>query len=232
MQTFRNLNICRFSSLTNRNDNGKFTERRIHRLTWRAQSRGRPKFDDPVWHRKSRRCAPVAASESFSTGKRRSAVFCPGGHDPSTSSAGRCTSRLRFVPCRATKNGWRQSVREPVMTTRHRTLLSIMLAFAVALSGLGAGRGPTEVVICGDDGPRTVVVDAAGSPVDQNHEPSCCDGPCIACAGCADPAAVLTVTGSTLSTDAAAVAGHIALEAVPALRRGGPKARAPPKGRS
>lgn len=124
------------------------------------------------------------------------------------------------------------------MTLRRRPLLSILLALFVALTGLGtgvaaphaagAGQGLTEVVICGDDGARTIVVDAEGNPVEEEHERSCCDGLCIACAGSSDPVAVLGVPASALSTCPEVLAESAEHESIPAFRRAGQQARAPP----
>lgn len=128
------------------------------------------------------------------------------------------------------------------MTTRRRPIPTVLLALVLALSGLGVtaaaphgagdGQGLTEVVICGDDGPRTIRVDAAGEPVETEHSPSCCEGPCTACAASADEPAVLTATAPAFSTGPDAHADPAGPEAVPALRREGPHARAPPEDRS
>lgn len=128
------------------------------------------------------------------------------------------------------------------MRLRPRPLWTFLLVLLVAFSAFGrslaghastaVGQALTEIVICGDDGPRTIVLDAAGNPVDKEQERSCCDGPCVSCAGCAEPVTVPGATLPTFSTSPAARTGHTGAVAIREERHGGSQVRAPPEDRS
>ncbi|PTE15303.1 hypothetical protein [Pseudogemmobacter blasticus] len=67
------------------------------------------------------------------------------------------------------------------MSSVLRPFLCLVAVLAVALYGAAAGaavaRGPvTEMVICADGGTTTILLDAAGNPVEKGN---CCD--CLKC---------------------------------------------------
>jgi hypothetical protein len=125
------------------------------------------------------------------------------------------------------------------MTTRRQPLLiRIVLALLVVLSGpqagwaghagVAAGPGLTSV-ICGETGPRTIVVDAAGNPVEEDDDRSRCDGACVACG---DLVAVPPDRPAAVSVEAVAANPRAARAIVRGHRFGIPQARAPPETRS
>lgn len=113
-----------------------------------------------------------------------------------------------------------------------RSLLLLILALAIGVGGSarayahGRDTGLLEMVICGEEGPRTVYLDAAGNPADPDR--TCCSGPCLDCtlAGVVDlpvPAALPIPPDRTRMLAAASVPDQ------PIRRRAGPAmARGPP----
>ena len=117
------------------------------------------------------------------------------------------------------------------MGRRTATLAIIMLLsiISMALAPL-SGSAATMQVICGADGAQTIMVDAAGNPVDPAD--SCHCPTCTGCAmvGAAPPAPATSFTIPDISASRAAADNRVA-QSCPQTGHARPVARGPPVGK-